>query len=70
MQRPVIDHLADADSDTKIQVEQSNDDDAIRFDIEGQEVLKVSRNPAGYALMELTHFNGGNQACFFGYQAG
>ena len=28
--------LADADNDTKIQVEESNDEDIIRFDLNGQ----------------------------------
>ena len=33
--------VKDADSDTKIQVEESTDEDIIRFDIAGSEILKV-----------------------------
>ncbi|MEM9886770.1 MAG: FG-GAP-like repeat-containing protein [Bacteroidota bacterium] len=36
--------LADADNDTKIQVEESMDDDVIRFDVEGREVMQLLPN--------------------------
>jgi len=34
--------VADGDDDTKIQVEESTDDDAIRFDVAGAEFMKIS----------------------------
>ena len=61
--------FADLDNDTRIQVEEGPDDDVIRFDIEGIEVFKVSRNPAGYTLIDLPN-SGGNGSLSFGSGAG
>ena len=36
------DAIIDADSDTKIQVEESSDEDLIRFDVEGTEIAQVN----------------------------
>ncbi|MEM9544343.1 MAG: tail fiber protein [Bacteroidota bacterium] len=38
----VQDEISDGDDDTKIQVEEGNNDDAIRFDIAGTEFMKIS----------------------------
>ena len=45
--------LADADNDTKIQVEESSDDDIIRFDLGGTESLTIERNTNGATLLSL-----------------
>lgn len=37
-----VDSIADADGDTKIQTEESSDEDRIRFDVEATEVMSVS----------------------------
>ena len=44
--------LEDADSDTKIQVEENSDDDAIRFDIGGIESLIMKQNANGSIMYE------------------
>ena len=49
--------LQDADNDTKIQVEESADEDIIRFDIEGDEVLSVQKNTNGQPQLILDHNN-------------
>ena len=38
------DHLADADNDTKIQVEESVDEDKIRFDVAGTEAMMINND--------------------------
>ena len=45
--------LADADKDTKIQVEESPDEDIIRFDLAGAEKMVLRQNAAGAARLEL-----------------
>jgi hypothetical protein len=45
--------LADADNDTKIQVEESPDEDVIRFDLGGTESLILQKNTGGQARLEL-----------------
>ncbi len=42
-----INELSDADGDTKVQVEESPDDDAIRFDINGVQRLALELSPGG-----------------------
>jgi len=41
------DEIKDADDDTKIQVEESADEDIIRFDIGGTEELRLEKTPGG-----------------------
>ncbi len=45
--------LVDLDGDTKIQVEESPDEDIIRFDVEGLEKMKLSRTTAGEARLDF-----------------
>ncbi|MFK7951104.1 MAG: tail fiber domain-containing protein, partial [Saprospiraceae bacterium] len=45
--------LQDADNDTKIQVEETADEDIIRFDIEGSETVVLKTNAQGDAMIEL-----------------
>ena len=45
--------LSDADNDTRIQVEESPDDDVIRFDIGGTENMKLLKNTYGEAWLEI-----------------
>gem|GEM_PF-3388458 len=54
--------LADSDNDTKIQVEESNDEDLIRFDIEGNERMKLDSN--------TLHLGDGEDNVFIGNNAG
>ncbi len=62
----VIDsYITDTDDDTKIQVEASTDEDIIRFDIGGDEFLKLSRNATGAVMIEPEDNNS-----FFGEHAG
>ena len=51
--------IKDTDNDTKIQVEESVDEDIIRFDLSGTEVLTLSKNVGGRLIMEPknTFFN-------------
>lgn len=44
--------LEDADSDTKIQVEETADEDAIRFDIDGTEFLRIEENSNGVGRID------------------
>lgn len=60
-------YLTDADNDTKIQVEESADEDRIRFDLGGSERLVLRRNAGGGTMLELGN-NGSNT--FFGSYAG
>ncbi len=46
--------IQDADNDTKIQVEESADEDIIRFDIEGSESLVLKKNATGDVMMEFS----------------
>jgi hypothetical protein len=53
---PLMDELVDSDGDTKIQVEQGNDDDVIRLDVEGTEYFRfvkgrVNLNNSGYSTI-------------------
>lgn len=50
--------FADADNDTKIQVEESADDDIIRFDLVGTEQLRLRKNGYGAPLIEVNSVNG------------
>ncbi len=52
-------YLADANNNTKIQVEETTDDDIIRFDINGSEELQFYTNAGGVTLMNYTS-NSGN----------
>ena len=45
--------ISDIDNDTKIQVEESADDDIIRFDVDGLEQLKIRNNGNGAPLLEV-----------------
>jgi hypothetical protein len=45
--------LTDADGDTKIQVEESTDEDVIRFDINGNERMVLRENLWGYPRLEM-----------------
>ena len=60
--------IEDADNDTKIQVEESNDDDIIRMDIAGTEVFRIRKNPGGETMVELP--SSGDNSTFFGHSAG
>jgi len=60
--------IADADSDTKIQVEETADDDAIRFDVAGTESLTITKNANGVTLVSLP--NSGANSTIFGAEAG
>ena len=43
--------LEDNDNDTKIQVEESTDEDIIRFDVKGEETMVLQRRPNGQPLL-------------------
>ena len=62
-----IKELADADNDTKIQVEQSADEDSIRFDIMGTERLVMKRNIGNFTMMSLPN---NRRNVFIGQDAG
>ena len=64
---PVPDKISDADNDTIIQVEETPDDDIIRFDVSGIEVANIQRNSSGQARMEF--FNPGSSV-FIGTDSG
>ena len=59
--------LTDADNDTKIQVEESADEDFIRFDVGGSERLVIKQSVNGSTLINLPN-NHGNT--FLGVDAG
>ena len=61
--------LQDADNDTKIQVEESADEDVIRFDIGGSESLVLKKNPNGVTMIELPS-SYTNRNTFIGKDAG
>ena len=50
--------ITDADNNTKIQVEETTNDDIIRFDIGGVENFKMSQNSGNTALLEIVNNNG------------
>ncbi len=45
--------MSDADGDTKIQVEETPDEDVIRFDIAGTECLVLTKNASGIPRLEI-----------------
>ncbi|MEM9929859.1 MAG: tail fiber protein, partial [Bacteroidota bacterium] len=59
--------IADADNDTKIQVEENPDEDVIRFDVAGTEVLSMSRTANNLTIIEVPN-NESN--LFIGAEAG
>ena len=75
-----IDHLADADNDTKIQVEESNDEDIIRFDIGGTEYFRMEEGRLNVSFTGQSVFLGGqagqnddltnNNNNYIGFKAG
>lgn len=48
-----IDQLSDSDGDTKVQVEESLDDDQIRFDIMGNESVIFKENPYSILMIDI-----------------
>ncbi len=62
-----VNMLSDADGDTKIEVEQSPNEDKIRFDLAGVEQMRLSSNSAGIPLLYVNSV-GGN--LFMGTNAG
>jgi hypothetical protein len=62
-----VNELADADNDTKIQVEKSADEDSIRFDILGTERLVMKRNSGDFTLLS---FPNNRKNLFLGQDAG
>ncbi|MBI1288057.1 MAG: hypothetical protein GC178_10835 [Flavobacteriales bacterium] len=60
--------LTDADGDTKIQVEESADEDIIRFDIAGSERLTIGTNAYGYT--NIAFANDPDDNTFIGRAAG
>ncbi|MEM9849891.1 MAG: hypothetical protein AAF847_18515, partial [Bacteroidota bacterium] len=61
------DVLADADDDTKIQVEESSDEDAIRFDLAGTESLILKKTTNGETTIDVPATSGN---LFLGIDAG
>jgi hypothetical protein len=59
--------ISDADNDTKIQVEKSANEDIIRFDIGGSEILVLTKSPAGATILG---FPNNNSNTFIGEGAG
>ncbi|MBQ4821715.1 tail fiber domain-containing protein [Aquimarina sp. MMG016] len=57
----------DADDDTKIQVEETADEDIIRFDIASEEQLQIRTNTNGDLLLHTTSVN---KSTFLGHNAG
>ena len=51
--------ISDADNDTMIQVEESDDEDTIRFDVEGQEMMTVARTDAPSGGVTILEHGGG-----------
>ncbi len=72
--------IADADSDTKIQVEESSDEDIIRFDLNGTEFMRLDNGRIEILNTGQSVFIGknagkndnlvGNSSTFVGHQAG
>lgn len=63
---PIQTVLADADNDTKIQVEESADEDIIRFDIDSTEAFVMKKTAGGFYALE----QGGTGSLFIGTGAG
>ena len=61
------DEILDADGDTKVLVEESTDDDIIRFDIAGEEQFMFKNGGSGDARMEM---NNANENILIGLNAG
>jgi hypothetical protein len=59
--------LADADNNTKIQVEESPDEDVIRFDIGGIEKIVLRKNTSGAARLDFIDIA---RSTFVGWDAG
>ncbi len=59
--------IADADNDTKIQVEESADEDIIRFDLGGTENMVLLKNAGGLPRLELPN---ASESTFVGQDAG
>jgi len=57
---PIRSSIADADGDTKIQVEETSNDDIIRFDIAGSEKFIIKNNATGSRTRIETSSNGNN----------
>ena len=55
--QPAASSISDNDNNTKIQTEESTDEDKIRFDINGQEALVLRTNNNGNAILELQNTN-------------
>ncbi|MEM7658984.1 MAG: hypothetical protein AAF399_22870, partial [Bacteroidota bacterium] len=58
--------IEDLDADTKVQVEESADEDIIRFDVAGTEQLTLGQNASGDGLLQFT----ANTNLFIGSAAG
>ncbi len=54
-----INELSDADNDTKMQVEESGDEDIIRFDVDGSQALTISSTANGRSRLFFTNANSG-----------
>ena len=59
--------ITDADGDTRIQVEESPDEDIIRLDVAGTEALKIRKNSGGETMVELPD---NSSSTYFGLNAG
>ena len=59
--------IEDIDGNTKIQVEESSNDNQIRFDIDGAEQLIIKENTNGQLMFDLTQISGN---IFMGQDAG
>ena len=76
-------NIQDADGDTKVQVEESSDEDIIRFDIAGTEKMVLKKNANSITRLEILDLNkntiigqeagqnhSGSKGTFIGYRAG
>jgi len=63
------DEMVDSDNNTKVQVEEVANDDQIRFDIDGAEVLVVKENAYGVPMLHLPD-GGATNGLFIGHDAG
>ncbi len=50
--------IHDGDGDTRIQTEESPDEDVIRMDLNGDEILEIRRNAGDYTQYEMPNSNG------------
>src|SRR5688572_16480156 len=55
-----VSELRDADGDTKVQVEESPDEDVIRFDLNGQEKMVLQRNANNIVRLDIKDNIGNN----------